>query len=232
MVRAARLYRHLEDESWARWAAGQSDFYAENYRDCKIVRPWNAGRLFWQSLTEAVYLNKFLDTGRLLGSHVANERRERWRQSLFYPEVEVLRDTYRKIHHIACWQRGAMAQVALLFDDDALWRKAVDGECGLRQQLAEGVTSDYLWFEQSMVYNSYATKAFGALFLSAGMMGRAEALADEMSIVQNLMFSQLYYRFQDGKLPNPADSGAPRTTPDHDLLAGQYRVFPTALGLQ
>jgi hypothetical protein len=45
------------------------------------------------------------------------------------------------------------------------------------------------------------------------------------------MLSTTYYRFPDGTLPNPADSGAIGRAPDARFMSQLYRVLPTAPGL-
>src|SRR6185369_2139685 len=101
----------------------------------------------------------------------------------------------------------------------------LDGKFGLRRQMAEGVTSDYLWYEQSLGYNNFVVNAVLTLFTAAGVQGRAAELGDEMNIAENLMLSLATLRFPDGKLPNPADSQSPGTAPDRGLFANAYRVF-------
>jgi hypothetical protein len=230
MLRAARLFRLTGEERYAAWAAGQMDFYADNYLKWEPAR--NGARLYWQTLTEATNLIKYTETVRHLGDHVAAERRARWKEKFFLPEVSVLNASMQTIHNIATWQRCAAAQVALLFGDEAMWREALDGKFGLRRQMAEGITSDYLWHEQSLGYNNYVVQAVRSLFETAGVYGRAGELAAEMAVAENLMLSTTYLRFPNGMLPNPADSGAPGSAPNREALAASYRVFPTPLGLE
>lgn len=230
MVRAARLHRLTGEARYATWVAAQMDFYADNLERWAPQR--EGARLFWQTLTEASNLVKFTEAVRLLGDAVTGERREAWRRKFFLPEVAVLNRNFQSIHNIATWQRCAVAQVALLFGDDAMWREALNGRFGLRAQLAQGVTSDYLWHEQSLGYNSFVVRAVLGLFVAAGLHGRAVELAAEMAIAQNLMLAPIYLRFPDGKLPNPADSGTIGSAPNRELLAETYRVFPTTLGLE
>ena len=199
MVNAARLYRITGDAKYAAWAVTQMDFYADNYLGWAPAR--DGARLFWQTLTEATNLIKFTEAIRVLDRYVSPDQRERWRAKFFAPEVKVLNNSYQNIHNIACWQRAAAAQVALLFGDEAMWREAIDGPRGIRAQLREGVTSDYLWQEQSFGYNGYVVRALGTLFVTAGLYGRAEELASEMAVAENLMLSTTYYRFPDGNCP-------------------------------
>lgn len=229
MERAARLYRLTGDTRYAAWAAAQLDFYADHYME------WPAGRggarLYWQTLDEATGGIKYANTVRLLGNYVTPARRERWRRGLFDPMAVTLNRTFQRIHNIAVWQRCAVAQFALVFGDQAMWRKAIDGPYGLRAQMSRGITSDCLWFEQSPGYNRYVVEAVLTLFTDAGLAGRASELAPEMDEAENLMLAPLYLRFPTGQLPNPADSIGLKFAPDRDLFASAYRVFPTTIGL-
>lgn len=230
MLRAARLYRLTGDEKYAAWAAGQLDFYATHYLEWEPQR--QGARLFWQSLTEGVNLITYAHTVRLLGDHPGHERRQFWFDKFFQPEVAVLNQNFPRILNITCWLRAAAAQVALVFDDESMWREAIDGPFGVRQQVAEGITSDYLWYEQSLSYNSYVVRAFASLFEAAGLYGRTDELADEMAVVENLMLSTTYLRFPTGQLPTPSDTKGRMSAPDRELFAEMYRVFPTTIGLQ
>ncbi len=231
MLRAARLYRLENDTRYADWAATQLDFYATNYLEWAVNR--DGARLYWQTLDVATNLTQYAQVVRLLGSHVTPARRAQWHQAFFRPQVEVLNRTQRSIHNIATWHRCAALQVALVFDDAALWRAALDGEFGLRDQIARGITSDYLWWEQSFGYNSYVVRAVLTLFTAAGLHGRVDEFATELGVTENLMLSPIYLRFPDGHAPNPADNaGSPQHQPDRATLAAAYRVFPTTLGLE
>ena len=231
MQRAARLWRLTADEHYAVWAAAQMDFYADNFLKWEPVRPEQGARLFWQTLTEATNLVKFTAAVRVLSDHVPAARLAAWREKFFLPEVAVLNKNFQTIHNIATWQRSAVAQVALLFGDEAMWREALDGKFGLRRQLAEGITSDYLWYEQSLGYNNFVVAAVNTLFTAAGLYGRADELATEMATAENLMLATLYLRFPNGQLPNPADNKGIPTAPNRATYAANYRVFPTTLGL-
>jgi len=232
MERAARLYRLTGDERYAAWVSSQMDLYADNFAQWKMLPTAKGARLFWQTLTEGSNLVTFTEAVRTLGDYVARERLQSWRDKFFTPEVAAINKTHQDIHNIATWQRCAAAQVALLFGDDAMWREAIDGKFGLRAQMAQGITSDYLWHEQSLGYNNFVVRAVTTLFTAAGLQGRAGELAAEMSTAENLMIAPTYLRFPNGQLPNPADSGGIGTAPNREVFADTYRVFPTTIGLE
>ncbi len=230
MERAARLYRLTNDQHYASWAADQLDFYTTHYLEWEPQR--QGARLFWQSLTEGVNLITYAQTVRLLGDYVEPSRRQFWHEDFFVPEVAVLNENFPKILNITCWLRGAAAQVALVFDDEKMWKEAIDGPFGIRQQVAEGITSDYLWFEQSLGYNSYVVSALASLFETAGLFGRTDELSLEMATVENLMLASTYLRFPTGQLPTPSDTKGQLYAPDKESFASHYRVFPTTIGLK
>lgn len=230
---AARLYRLTGEEKYAQWAADQLDFYADNEDQFPVrnVGGTNYVRLGGASLTDANYLTDLIETARILFDYAGEERRQHWFDHLFKPEAELLNMSMQTIHNIAVWQRSAQAQVALLYDKQDIWDRVVDGKYGLREQLQQGVTADYLWYEQSMGYNSYVVNATRQLFLFAGLVGKKEQLSEEAAILQNMMLTPFFIRFEDGTLPNPADIyGIPKVPVS--ALAASARVFPTVIGIE
>lgn len=229
---ASQLYRLTGERRYADWVRKQIDFYADNYEKWPIQTRLSKARLMAQSLDEAVNLVRYVNAARLVQDSVRDEQRKAWLDKLFRPEAMLLDETMQRIHNIACWQRSAQAQVALLYNDDELWKRSIEGKFGIRRQVAEGVTSEYLWFEQSMGYNSYVVNALMPLFTYASLAGRGGELRHEMEAIQNLMLSPIYMRFPNGQVPNPADiTGGPSRAPNRNLLASTYRVFPTPIGL-
>ena len=227
---AARLWRVTGERKYADWAASQLDFYAGNWSKWPIQTSKSKARLMHQSLDDANVLVRLVNAARLL--EVSTDRRERWIRDLFRPQAELLDETMQRIHNIACWQRSAMALAAVYAKDDELWKRAVDGPFGIRKQIEHGVTSEYLWFEQSLLYNAYVVSAVLPLFTVASLEGRAGQLEAEMHAVENMMLAPILLRFPTGQLPNPADATTGlKTAPNAGLLASAYRVFPTAIGL-
>ena len=240
MIEAARLFRLTGDLKYAQWAADQLDFYADNYEQWSTR---SGTHFMYQSLDEAVILTRWLTTARALGDFVPAQQKEGWSRKLFQPQARLLNTTLQTIHNIACWQRSAVAQVALYCQDDALWQAAVDSPFGIRNQVRQGVTSDYIWFEQSLGYNGYVVKALAPFFEYALMQGKGADLESEMATVENLLLSPLVMRFPNGQLPNPADAGKPQRlstivksseSADYssEALANFWRLYPTKAGLR
>ncbi|MBA3975822.1 MAG: heparinase [Candidatus Solibacter sp.] len=231
MVEAARLWRLTGERKYLDWAASQLDFYAENLMKWPAQGGGNA-RLMYQSLDDANMLVRFVQTARIIGDDADAARRRAWIEKLMRPMAELLGKSLQRVHNIACWQRAAMAMAAMYAKDDELWKLSVDGEYGIRRQVRDGITSDYLWVEQSLLYNSYVVSSFLTFLEYAGMAGRLDELKQEAAAIENLMLAPIYLRFPDGKLPTPADSTAGfRRAPEMGILARARRVFPTTLGI-
>ncbi len=232
MIEAARLYRLTGETRYAEWAASQLDFYATNLTQWPITKAkGNYARLGCQSLDDAMMLTKLTETTRLLFDWAGPERRQMWFDQLLKPEVELLDRSFQTIHNIATWHRSAQASVALLYKDEEMWRRVVDGKYGLRAQIRHGVTSDYFWYEQSMGYNSFVVLATLPLFELADLLGEQGRVCEESAIIENMMLAPFTIRFPDGTLPNPADqTGLPRIP--YSLLQQASRVWPTTIGLK
>ena len=230
--RAARLYRLTGEAAYAEWAMAQVDFYADAYLQWPASARGDGARMFWQTLDEATALATCADAVRVLGERVAPERRARWWSAYFAPQSAVLLHgkAMQKIHNIALWHRSGVAQIAMVYGDEALFHEAVDGPLGFRSQIERGVTSDYLEWEQSFGYNGYFVQAASGLFVTAGLLGRAEEFAREQCIVENLLLSPLYVRFPDGNLPLTADVIGRIIVPERKAFAESSRIFPTRIG--
>lgn len=231
MKSAALLYRLTNDPKYAIWAANQLDFYANHFTEWPKSKRGDGARLCWQTLDEATNLTKYVECARLLGDYSSGEQKTLWKNNLFYPVARMLNDTFQQIHNIATWHRSAAAQVALLYNDENLWKESIDGSFGIRRQISSGVTSDYIWWEQSFGYNYYLCEALLSLFRSATIQGHSEDLSTEMEVAENLILSLIYLRNPDGSLPTPADTTVAQSAPNIPLLISACRVFPTHLGL-
>lgn len=235
IVDAARLFRLTGESRYAEWAAAQLDFYAANFEKWPLKTNSDGKpccRLSWQSLDEAVNLVRYVTAARQLGDFPSAGRRTLWIDKLFRPEALILNATFQRIHNIACWHRSAMAHVALYAGDDELWRLAVDAPYGIRDQVARGITSDFLWLEQSLGYNQYVVSALEPFFRYALLAGRASTLKDEIAATGNLLLAPITLRFPSGQLPNPADStGGLRRAPSPPALGAFFVLYPTLLGL-
>lgn len=233
MVQAARLWRLTGESRYADWVVRQLNYYAENYEKWPVQTEKSKSRLMYQSLDEANVLVRLVEAARLVDGYAAPARKRGWAEKLLRPMALLVDETFQRVHNIAVWQRSAMGMAALYLRDGELWRRAVDAPFGLRRQMADGVTSDYLWIEQSFGYNSYVVSAVLPLFVYAGIEKRLSELRREAEIAENLMLAPSVLRFPDGRLPMPADTtGGFQRWPNRGLMEAARRVFPTWIGLE
>lgn len=207
MLEAARFYRLTGERKYLDWVLRQLDFYALH---CKEFRPFvtkgvRKGRLFGNYLNDASSLVTLTQAARLIWDDVSEEKKALWRDTFFYPQVRML-DLYAARNNIACWKRSAQGLVALLYDDEALWEKVMSGPDALWQQLNQCVTSDYIWFEQSLGYNYYVATALQPLFMEMARRGKMVEVENEAAIFENLILAPLMLRFPNGTLPGMADA--------------------------
>jgi hypothetical protein len=231
ILEAARLYRLTGDVKYAEWSAAQLDFYADHFSNWPGQWFHPGCRIMWQSLDEAVDLIQYVNAARTLGDFVTPERKATWSAKLFEPDAALLQQTGYTIQNIPCWQRSAAAIVAMYCHDDALWKAAVEGPYGIRDQVNRGITSDYLWCEQSIGYNYYVVSALAPAFSYALMTGQGDALRPEMESVENLLFAPAMMRFPNGKCPNPADCTGPMSVPNEGVCAAVAGLFPNKVGV-
>ena len=227
---AARLYRLTGDRKYAEWAASQLDFYANNYASWPLRDIAGQSRMMGQGLDEATAVVQLSDATRLILEFAGEARVRNWRDKLFFPIARQLAVS-RHNDNIRLWHSGAETIIGLLFGDEALVKDGLDGPKGIRQLLKRGVTADFLWYEGSFGYQTYVLRALAPLFVQASLSGRASELYGEMLAAQNMMFALLPFRFDDGMLPTPGDSGARLKAIDLGLYLEMYRTLPNRISL-
>jgi hypothetical protein len=77
------------------------------------------------------------------------------REQLLRPAAKLILKHNIGIHNIQCWHNCAIGMAALMLRDPDLLDFAVEGEVGIRQQIAQGVRPDGLWHEGSWGYHFY-----------------------------------------------------------------------------
>ncbi|AHF93408.1 heparinase [Opitutaceae bacterium TAV5] len=233
IAEAARFYRLTDDVRYAAWVASQLDFYADGFAaGAWPVAKGHTGRLGVMPFNDGVMLTRLTEAARLVfdSPEAPAARRQAWLKKLFLPEFEFLDEASRGFHNHTLWERVAQAQVAMLYRDDSLLSRALDGEYGLHRLFEHGVTGEWFWFEQSMPYHDFVMMGMQPLLVFAGLTGQADRIRHEAAIVQNMMLATLQIRFPDNTVPNPADSAGTQRAPS-GRLGSNYRTLPTTLGL-
>lgn len=239
IAEAARLWRLTGEEKYGKWAEDQIQFYADNYLKWPIsdhidpvTQKAGGTRIFCTGLETGMQLFHFMDAVRALGVRVAPGKRRYWLDHLFIPDARVLENHFgsQEFHNISLWQWEGVAVVGLMANDEDMWRRAL---ARVRERLAIGITSDYVWNEQTFGYNGYVVGAARCLFIAADLSGKGDELAFEKNCVGNMMLAPMYLGFPDNALPIVGDCGVrPITVPQYEMLGAAGRFFPTSAGLE
>ncbi|RMA82291.1 heparinase II/III domain-containing protein [Umboniibacter marinipuniceus] len=176
-------YRLLYDAGIAFQVSGDerySDFvrdtlleYAELYPNLSLHpkhRPnaTNPGRLFWQSLNEAVWLVYSIQAYDLVYNSLSSSERDRIEAGVLRPMALFLSEdsptTFNKVHNHGTWVTAAVGMTGFVLDeplwvDRALYDLELSGEGGFLKQIDELFSSDG-YYSEGPYYQRYALMPF------------------------------------------------------------------------
>lgn len=126
--------------------------------------PYNdKGKLFAQTLDEAVFLRKLSYAYDIIADQITAPERNAITENLFRTGAEFLiAHCGNQIHNHEVLIRSQIGVLGLILKDEHLIDIAVKEKYGLLYQLDHGVLADGLWFEGSLSYHQYALAAFMA----------------------------------------------------------------------
>jgi len=166
------------------------------------------GRAHSQTLDEAMWLIRLAQGADLIWEKLTEDERQALKDRLFYPAaVDVIQKHHMQIHNIQCWKNSAVGLVGFLYGDAALISDAIDGEYGLRNQIAKGVNAQGMWFEGAWGYHFFTLEALMPLTEAAYHCGIDLYKGDDK--LKGLFTAPLMLAMPDGRLPAFNDS---RTT--------------------
>ena len=138
-------------------------FYAERYDKFPLHGEHaGQGRIMAQSLDEAVFGIHLLRAVDECRECFDESELQFFRDRLFFPMAELLLPQAQRIHNISVWCMCCVGMTGRVFGEEALVREAEEGPFGLRRQLNEGLTDDWLWREGSLYYHYYVLRALTA----------------------------------------------------------------------
>ncbi len=163
-----------------------------------------AGRIMPQGLNEAIILTRFIEALSLVRESLEKDLEflKTVKENYIDNIVELLKSQIIKIHNIPMWKCCALGIVGFFFKDEELIDFAFNSEFGLYNQLKDGVTKDYFWYEGSIHYNFFILEGLTALLYHAkgyDNIGKLE------HYVENMLSAAYYYAFDNIVLPNPND---------------------------
>ena len=126
------------------------------------------GRLFWQSLNEAVWLVYTIQAYDMVAAKLNAEDRSEIELKLLRPVADFLSHgqpkTFNKIHNHGTWAAAAVGMTGYVLDDEVLVKKALfglsmDGKAGFLKQI-ENLFSPDGYYAEGPYYQRYALMPF------------------------------------------------------------------------
>ncbi|KRE98442.1 hypothetical protein ASG89_05405 [Paenibacillus sp. Soil766] len=166
----AVAYSLTKDERYAEKTKEILMAYAKYYPSYPLQS--RNGRLYWQSLDEAVQIIKLaqaydltLNSGLFSGDEQFNVE-----MNLFKQSAETLKGVDNGTSNFQTWHNAAIGIIGVLLGDDSLMDVSIKGKSGFLYQMQNSVLSDGFWLEGAIGYHFYVQ---GALFMQAEALSHA-----------------------------------------------------------
>ena len=133
-----------------------------------VIRSNTPGRLFWQSLNEAVWLVYSIQGYDSIRDAISDEDREKIEKDLFIPIATFLSEgqpyTFDRIHNHATWAVAGVGMTGFVLEREDLVQKALygldqSGEFGFLKQMDELFSPDG-YYNEGPYYQRYALMPF------------------------------------------------------------------------
>lgn len=206
--KSAVLYKLKHEKKYLDYTQRVIGFYSDHYDEFEVhgKGPTTSGngKITPQALNEAIFIVRAVNILELLKEDLDKEFLDSVSNKFLKPAAYFIDEQKKSIHNIPCWINAGVAAAGLFTGDQDLIYRAFDSEFGLENQLTQGVTKDYFWYEGSIHYNFFTIEAFLNTLLFAGIYGR-KVSEKGLDIVKNMMFAPYIYAFDNLILPNPND---------------------------
>ncbi|MBN7809761.1 alginate lyase family protein [Algoriphagus sp. H41] len=165
------LYQLTDDSKYAEHAKNLLFAYAKIYRTLPLhpeKKEQTPGKLFWQSLNEAVWLVYSIQGFDAIKPYLSEEDRRYLKADLFQPYVDFLSvdgaETFNKIHNHGTWAVAAVGMAGYSLEDEnwvkmALYGTAKDQSGGFIKQLDQLFSPDG-YYSEGPYYQRYALLPF------------------------------------------------------------------------
>ena len=174
---AGMLYEITGEDRYRDFAVSILSDYADLYPDLGLhpeQKEQSPGRLFWQSLNEAMWLVYAIQGYDAIRTDIAPEMREKIESGVLRPVAKFLSEgqpsTFNKIHNHGTWATAAVGMTGYALDDERLVNQALlgldmSGEGGFLRQLDELFSPDG-YYAEGPYYQRFALMPF-VLFAQA-----------------------------------------------------------------
>ena len=173
MYDAGIVYQLTQDEKYAKYVRDMLLEYAELYPTLPLhpkrkMGKQNPGKLFWQSLNEAVWLVYTSQAYDLVLSSLTSDEKTKIENGLFRPIVKFLSvespETFNKVHNHGTWTTAAVGMTGYVLGEldwveQALYGLDKSGTGGFLKQLDE-LFSPQGYYNEGPYYQRYALMPF------------------------------------------------------------------------
>lgn len=168
---AGLLYQITGKDEYADYVKSMLMAYARMYVDLPLhpeKKEQSPGRLFWQSLNEAVWLVYVSQAYDFVESAFSEKERRFVKDNLLFPMADFLSEgqpeTFDKIHNHGTWAAAAVGMTGYVtgredYVNKALYGLSGDGQAGFMRQLDELFSPDG-YYTEGPYYQRYALMPF------------------------------------------------------------------------
>ncbi len=213
--KSAILYESTKDVTFINYIERMIKYYFKNY--LKFLRhdkngdvfseednvPWGCGRIMPQGLNESIFFIRFFNGLQIVKEHLTHESITIIQETVleFY---KLIKPQIDKIHNIPCWKNSALLNLGLFVNNYDMVNEALFDEFGLYNQIKQGVTKDFFWFEGSIHYNFFTLEGLlNSLVFSKEY--NYQMNKSYTNTIEDMLHSAYQYAFSNGILPNPND---------------------------
>ena len=171
MYHAGRLFLISQDQKYVDYIKAMLNAYAEIYPDLPLhpeKKEQSAGKLFWQSLNEAVWLVHSIQAYDAIKNALTAEEQQHIENNVFIPMALYLSEespqTFNKIHNHGTWATAAVGMTGYVLNkpdwvEKSLYGLDKSGNGGYMRQLDE-LFSPQGYYNEGPYYQRYALMPF------------------------------------------------------------------------
>ncbi len=216
MYNAGLLYQITGNTAYVSFVTDMLLEYAKLYPTLGLhpkQKEQTPGKLFWQSLNEAMWLVYTIQAYDLVAGSLSEEDRSTIEQDLLRPVADYLSagqpQTFNKIHNHGTWAAAAVGMTGYVLDDETLVKQALygldmSGEAGFLQQINQLFSPDG-YYNEGPYYQRFAMLPF-ILFSKAIEVNNPElnifsyhdnALLKAIETTIQLSYNKLFFGIND-----------------------------------
>ncbi|MCL4152541.1 UNVERIFIED_CONTAM: hypothetical protein GTU68_025454, partial [Idotea baltica] len=216
MYNAGHLFQLTDNKAYLEFVRDMLLEYAELYPTLGLhpkQKEQTPGKLFWQSLNEAMWLVHTIQAYDLIAASISDDERNTIEQNLIRPVANYLSagqpQTFNLIHNHGTWAVAAVGMTGYVLDDETLVKQALygldmSGEAGFLQQISQLFSPDG-YYAEGPYYQRFALLPF-VLFSKAIEVNNPEmnifsyhdnAVLKAIETTVQLSYNKLFFGIND-----------------------------------